>query len=110
MTRPLGDFRRVIGAAHFVSDPLAILNRKRGLRRNLLCKKTIGGSGGYSAGGSVRLVEIPSILQVRHDVPNRGSAERLFKTLGNGARRHGLPRLDVGAHQVGQNLTVTPFL
>jgi hypothetical protein len=110
VTSTLGDFRRGIRPAHFVSDPLAILDRQRGLRSNLLSKKTVSRGGGDASGRSVRLIKIPAVLQIRHDVANRCRAERFLKTLGNGARRDGFARLDVGAHQVRQNLAVTPFL
>src|SRR4029077_4769386 len=59
---------------------------------------------------SMRLVKIPAIFQVRHDVSNRRRAQGLFKTLRNRARRHRLTRFDISTDEVRQNLAVAPFL
>src|SRR4029077_8447921 len=55
-------------------------------------------------------VQKPAILQVRHHVTNRCSAQRLLEAFRNSARGDGLARLDVRAHDVRQDLAVTTFL
>src|SRR5260370_39896241 len=58
----------------------------------------------------MRLVQKASILQVCHNVTNRRGAQRFFKTLRDRARGDRFSRLNVHAHDVRQNLAVTPFL
>src|SRR5713101_10147375 len=56
------------------------------------------------------LVQKPGILQVRHDIANRCSAQRLFEAFRDGARGYRFARLDVRPYNVSQNLAVPPFL
>src|SRR6266436_4758167 len=58
----------------------------------------------------MRLVQKAAILEIRHHVANRCSAQGFFKALGDGARRDWLAGLDIRPDKVRQNLPVTPFL
>src|SRR5262249_38324980 len=106
----LGDFRSRVCPAHLAVNPGAVFHRERRLRGDLLSEKTVRRGGGNAPGRRVWVGKIPAVLKVRHDIANRGSAEGLLKPLGDGAGRDRFARLDIGAHQVRQNLTVTPFL
>src|SRR5258708_30303011 len=110
MARALRDFSSGVCTAHFPVNPVAVFHREGGLRRNLLRKKAIRRRSGNAASRSVRLVKIPAVLQVSHDVADGGGAQGLLETLGNGTRGHRFAPLDLRAHRVRQNLTVTPFL
>ena len=80
------------------------------MRGNFLSEKTVSRGGGNASRRGVRLEEVPAVFEISHDVANGGGAKRLVKALGNGARRHRLARLDVGANDVGQNLSIAAFL
>src|SRR5712691_8411546 len=103
-------FRRAGGASHLPLNPFAIHGGDGGLRGNLLGKKTVCRGGWHAAGRGMRLVQKAGILQVRHDVADRSRAQRLFKALGYGARGHRFTGFDVHAHDIRQDLAVTPFL
>ncbi len=101
---------RSFSSFQFAAYPLAVLGTCRGLRRHLLDKKAIRGRRGHATGRRVGLVEIAALLELRHYIPDRGGAQRLYMALGGAARGYGFARLDIRADDVGQNLPVSLLL
>src|SRR5216683_8040443 len=110
VSRAFGDLCRAGRATHLPLNPLAISDADGCLRSNFLRKETIGCRGWHAPCRCMRLVQKSSVLQVRHDVPNRRRAQGLFEALGNRARGDRLAGLNVRAHKVRENLAVAPFL
>ena len=110
MAGALRDFRGGFRTAHFVLNPFPVTDADGCLRGNLLRKETVGRRRGDAARRSMRLVKETAIFQIGHHVANCGGAQVFLVALGNGARRHRFPRLNVRTHDVRQNLAVTPFL
>src|SRR6516225_6962554 len=110
MTGALGEFRGGGATTHLGANPLAIFDAERGLRTNLLGKEAVSFRGRDASSGGMGLVEIAPVLQVGHDAADGGGAQGLLEALGDGPGRDRLPRFDVGANYVGQNLSVPAFL
>ncbi len=106
----LGNFHGIRGSAHLAADPFFVRRTDGRLRGDLLREETIRRGGGHAPCRCMRLVEVTSVFQVRHDVADGGGAEDFLEALGDGARRHGLARFDIRAHDTRQNLAVTAFL
>lgn|SRR5690348_2801939 len=98
------------GGVEFAANPLAIFGARRGLFGDLFDVKAIGGGGGDSSGGSVRLVKVAALFEVGHDVAHGGGAERLGVDLRDGARGDRLAGFNVGADDFGEDLAVAFLL
>src|ERR1700739_2738495 len=110
MPGPLGELQGAAAARHFAADPIPVLDAQGRLRGIFLREETVRRRRGHASGGSMRLIEIAAIFQVRHYSTDGGGAERLFIAPGNGARGYRLARFNVSTDDVRQNLTVTAFL
>src|SRR5262249_24702034 len=79
-------------------------------RGNLLGKEAIRRSCWQAPRGGMRLVQKAALFQFGHHVANGRGAQSFLKARAYSPRRDRLSCLDVRAHYVRQNLTVTPFL
>src|ERR1700730_11243362 len=96
MPGALGDFRGAGGGAQLTADPFFVHGAEGRLRGDFLGEEAVGRGGRNTSGRGMRLVKKTGFFEVDHDVADGCAAQALLETLGDGARRYRLARLDVG--------------